>query len=79
MRTHIKPPKTDMRTHIKGCQEIKEKPNPTSKHSKAYYIRKHLSCLSYTWIKGSWPWIKEWFKRNHPPGQSRYCPVQRAI
>ena len=31
--------KMDTRTHIKECQEIKEKANPTSKHSKAYYIK----------------------------------------
>ena len=42
----------DMRRHIKGHQtpnmdtskDFKEKPKPTSKHSKAHYIRNHLSC-----------------------------------
>ena len=44
-------PNMDMRRHIKGHQtlnintskDFKEKPKPTSKHSKAYYIRNHPS------------------------------------
>ena len=47
-------PNMDMRRHLKGHQtpnmdtskDFKEKLKPTSKHSKAHYIRNHPSCHS---------------------------------
>ena len=43
MKRHIKEHQTP---NMDTSKDFKEKPKPTSKHSKAYYIRNHPSCHS---------------------------------